>query len=554
MIARKLSELSALGLSVTSNTAPPLSEYLSHFEDRNLNIIPETEIISRFGWVASGGKYYFLLGNACISDNGIKSGRGGAISFHSTSSTLKNAADGYSAEGTFDDWLKMADQLQAYPIAMALFYAAFTAPVLKILNHSSFVTDLYGTTSTGKTSVMHLIASIWGHPRKIRTTWNNTIVYFERMAAIATDLPFFVDDSKQAKNDEVVGSIIYQIANEIGRGRANTTDVNSTHTWKTVAISTGEVKATEFTQDAGTRTRCLEITDLPFGKTDSETAKFVDQLKSAAQGNFGWAGQRFVEFLCKVQDRWDIVRERFQAYKEHFKEGMGSGAEGRLLDNVAAIAVTAELVKIALNVVWKIEEPLKILLGATRAAKSAPDAVRALRKLNSWMVENPAKFRDRVGSTDIAGSSPHEPLGGWAGKWSSGDDWKEVAFFPNRFSQLMEEFQFKPHSVLSEFKERNWINTDGPNSLTVKRSAGGVQTRMHVIPRSAFDELESLEAEIQEELPPSVLPGCMSFSMSVPEWTEEIIAKGLLATDARHQAELLSTVSPEDAELWTNAA
>jgi uncharacterized protein (DUF927 family) len=106
-----------------------------------------------------------------------------------------------------------------------------------------------------------------------------------------------------------VANIMYEVATGQGRGRANVWSTAYLRFWRTVLLSTGEAPAVSFTQDDGTRARCLEIRGAPFGDTSQETATVVNQLNAAIKGNYGHAGVMFVQWLVRHRNAWPRIEE-----------------------------------------------------------------------------------------------------------------------------------------------------------------------------------------------------------------------------------------------------
>src|SRR5258708_24083098 len=98
--------------------------------------------------------------------------------------------------------------------------------MLRIYRCTNFPSDRSARTSVGKSTVVTVAASVVGNP-DIRTenaivhTWNSTRVFVERLCAVATDMPVFLDDTKQVRKADVVGEILYDFANGQERWRGN---------------------------------------------------------------------------------------------------------------------------------------------------------------------------------------------------------------------------------------------------------------------------------------------------------------------------------------------
>ena len=85
---------------------------------------------------------------------------------------------------------------------MVILLAACAPPILGIVGASNFVVETAGTTSTGKTTVQRLGASVWGCPDERAEasclhTWDTTRVWVERVGGLLDGLPLILDDTKR---------------------------------------------------------------------------------------------------------------------------------------------------------------------------------------------------------------------------------------------------------------------------------------------------------------------------------------------------------------------
>src|SRR5262249_62371932 len=73
-------------------------------------------------------------------------------------------------------------------------------PLLRLLRAPNFVVDLAGPTSTGKTTVLRLAASVWGEPsgsgESVMWTWNSTAAWRGRAPGMLHGRPPVPDQSQ----------------------------------------------------------------------------------------------------------------------------------------------------------------------------------------------------------------------------------------------------------------------------------------------------------------------------------------------------------------------
>ncbi|QLD32982.1 DUF927 domain-containing protein [Mannheimia varigena] len=118
---------------------------------------------------------------------------------------------------------------------------ALTAPLLKVLGLSSFGVHLYGHSSKGKSTTIHLANSIYGDKSKLVKTWNNTPYAIQQEAVARNDGFLTLDEIGQAKNAKDLEAIAYDIFNETGKMQGKKEGGNrEINRWKITALSTGE--------------------------------------------------------------------------------------------------------------------------------------------------------------------------------------------------------------------------------------------------------------------------------------------------------------------------
>ena len=102
-------------------------------------------------------------------------------------------------------------------------YVSFVSPLLQILESPNFVFDIAGPTTTGKTTLLRVAASVWGSPSErdpasVLGSWDSTPTWREQASAVIKNLPLLLDDTKLAHAPDHVAQTIYAIVQGRGRG------------------------------------------------------------------------------------------------------------------------------------------------------------------------------------------------------------------------------------------------------------------------------------------------------------------------------------------------
>ena len=332
---------------------------------------------------------------------------------------------GFHCHGSYDAWCDAIRPIITYPKVRLGFYAAFAAPLLEILHVPNFVIDWSARTSSGKTTTLRTIASVWGCPderqseESIIFSWNATKVWSERAAAVLSGLPFILDESKLAAKG-AVPSVLYMVANGIGKGRGNPKGLAQGKRWRTILFSTGESPVTSFTEDGGSRMRCLTIRGYPFGAKTPETLKVVGELTTALYANYGHAGPRFAQWILQHRADWPTWQKRYARHQHTLMALTTDDAGYRLADYGAVVVLAAELVHEALQLPWKTPKAIEHSLwtAMVKEASGAAGHIRALRDLMSWAYAHAETFDGRAPYDRDGHVRP--PTLGWSGRWDTG--------------------------------------------------------------------------------------------------------------------------------------
>jgi putative DNA primase/helicase len=507
MNATKLIELASQGFPVATDNAANVAHYLHELEAVNYQTLPTAQMATRLGWQGEQGASGFLCGRTLARADEILPIDDLAsvpttewdakwIAFHGHAMGDEQIVDGFHQRGTYEQWCEAVAPVIVYPRVRAGLYASFAVPLLEILGIPNFVIDWSARTSVGKTSTLRVVASPWGCPDELRVgesivfSWNATKVWAERAAAVMNGLPFILDESKLAPKG-VVPSVLYMVANGIGKGRGNPKGLAVAKRWRTVLFSTGEMPITGYSEDGGSRMRCLAIRGYPLGAKNDATLKIVSELNAALSSNYGHAGPRFVQWLLQHRAEWPSWEPRYVKHKRHFLDLSTDEASYRLSGYAASIALAAELVHKALDLPWERVPAITddLWTSIVDEASGAAGDVRALRDVMSWAWSHEESFYGRH-ITDRNGD-PRPPAGGWSGKWDKGDDWKEIAFLPTTLKDVLHDYGYEPEAIITLWNEQGWLvrNTDDRHATKVVHLGSG-KTRMYVIERATVEVMD----------------------------------------------------------------
>lgn len=328
--ARGITTLADLGCTVTSENAKQVVKFLAALEAENIDIIKKADSTSTFGW--QEGKR-FIPGH----DKDI------VLDIDPSQRVLAAA---YCQNGTFKDWLNMMRTHRKRDKFRFILAAGFTAPLLRIIKQRIFFVYNWGGSKGGKTAGLKAALSAWGDPERLMVNFNATQVGLERTASFYCDLPLGIDERQLAGNNQnSLEKIVYMIASGTGKIRgAKSGGIQAMHTWRTVALATGEEPLSTETSQTGVSTRVLEIYGGPFD--DEREASLMHQQSVM---NCGWAGPAYIGMLMHTDEKSIALK-----YDEmmQFVYQLSKGKSGSHIAGIAAVALTDAIID-----TWLFERP-----------------------------------------------------------------------------------------------------------------------------------------------------------------------------------------------------
>ena len=187
--------------------------------------------------------------------------------------------------------------------------AAFAGPLLKPLNVESGGFQLWGDSSTGKTTCLRAAMSVWAGNV---VTWNMTINALDQLGSAYSDLLLPLDEVGAAPGGiKQVLDTTYRLCGNGAKRRF--TDTNSLRTNRSWFMSTAEKPSTELAQREGVDCdpgQLIRLTDIHADGGKSMGAfenlhsarspgEFSDRIKAAAQEQYGTAGHAYLKKLIR---------------------------------------------------------------------------------------------------------------------------------------------------------------------------------------------------------------------------------------------------------------
>lgn len=438
--SRGITALADLGCTVTSENAKHVVRYLEALEAENFDIIERADSTSTFGWKPNNR---FIPG---IDDNIVLD----------IDPSQRSFAAAYCTAGTMDGWVELMRPHRARDKFRFILAAAFAPPLLRIIKQRLFFVYNWGGSKGGKTAALKAALSAWGDPERLMVNFNATQVGLERTAAFYCDLPLGIDERQLAGNDQgSLEKIVYMIASGTGKIRGSKTGgIQTMHTWRTVALATGEVPLSTETTQTGVSTRVIEIYGGPFKSEES-----ASRMHQRAGDNCGWAGPEFVRRIIAMDE--DEIRDRYERINAAVYK-MSGGQNGSHCAGIAAVALADILIdewffegkdseKTAMRMA---ENILREQLASTGDVNE-----NALQFVTDWVLSNKERFGEKA-------------FGQCYGFLDSDRDTAWI--YPSILSKALTDAGYSFRKTMRFFADNNYIET-------TKLNGGGV--RYQVIKR-----------------------------------------------------------------------
>lgn len=461
--ANKIVDLSDSGIAVTSESAKALVKYFAKIEQLNPELLPETECVTRMGWITQADEQ---LDFAPYIDS---------IAFDGEAEYKKHY-DSVKAVGDVRKWYEVIYRnIRLKSVAARMVFASSLASVLvKPLGCNCFWVHLWGETECAKTVLAMTAASIWGNPEigDYIMTFNATTVGMEKTAAFYNNLPYILDELQIINDKRDLDNLIYMLTEGSGRSRGNKLGgLDAVPKWKNAVITTGERPITTARSGGGSVNRVIEI---------ECKEKFFDDPRHVAntvKANYGAFGKMFVQKLIK--DGFGHAEELFDSYQKKMiadYDIMQKQAQS------AALILTADtLMCEMLNIqetALKTEEVAEFL--KTKASVSVNP--RAYEYMCSFVALNSTRFI----------YNPDKPIDQWG---VLPGDKQSVYIAVPVFRKVCEEEGYNSQALLSYLRDNRLIELDKAGKNSVNKKVNGLSTRcIHMtLPVENDDKYDDIE-------------------------------------------------------------
>ena len=462
-----LAAVSSQGGGVHTRNAAAMSEWLLESLENNGQVMPVEHVASRCGWIDGG----FLLGDQWF-------GEGKVALQVAPGSGEEQASQSLTSTGTWQGWLEAVD-VESDDLHLAVYASVASILVEHCGTARGWIIDWSGETSTGKTTIQRVAASVWGDPTDgaVLQSWNTTRARAEALASFFRNLPLILDDSKNARYPGDVAALLYQHSQGQAKGRAKPGEgtqsvaLRRSATWCSVMLSTGEQPATSFTEDAGSRARCLTLTGAPMSSDAEARGVTLGVLE-----HHGHLGPRVLEHIIgKIEHVQALYSLRLEAYVEQLIDAGPVAA--RLAGLLALLDTARELVE-GVGYPARPDVMARAVAAARQGARDSDRPLEALRAVLEHCASHSTSFygRHELGRKEEV----VVPARGWLGAWPRPGERRSaswgVAILETALLDILQRRGFDA-GVIDRWVERGWIARNAGGSRRTRVRIDGTRVR-----------------------------------------------------------------------------
>ncbi len=419
LCSRMATKLAGKHVDISSETAQAFVIYLQVFLRTNMDALPCSDVVRQLGHhtviIDLEGKSVrvpiFLYGQEILVPAKFEKYR----DLIESRVQLEGRDDGENAyiklvskAGEWKAWKAMLIKLQQFPIVVFAMMCGLVPMLLESLGLKGFTLSLAYTSSSGKTSTLRFVASLFGSSQTfddgLILDFNATSNAIQRFLVVNRSLPTFVDDTTHwiDKLNELQ-QLVYEVEGGKGKSRATLTGAETSPAFWTVLFVTGETPLLELCTQQGAIGRVIEFRESPFGEESKPMAKQLHELLTVASANYGWVGRKFAQYLLNHPKFASTLHQRLAELQAEERDllPVTSGVAMRISRILAVIRLTCEVARRALKLPVDFIDPVVMLRSKIYEGVTTPDKFdKALENVSSYVQENEVRFKSKSGGSD----------------------------------------------------------------------------------------------------------------------------------------------------------
>ncbi|WP_214798637.1 MULTISPECIES: DUF927 domain-containing protein [unclassified Exiguobacterium] len=455
---RELLKMADMGLGCNDSNSKHFVEYFDLFIGHNE--IPKVEMTDRLGQIKN--KFIHPITSEDIHVMAKDSGESQLL-------------ESFQTKGTAKSWIdNVFNLIKNHPKAVFPVVSSFASVILHEEELKPIVIDVSGTSSTGKSGLLRLCASVWGEPEKYIGTFNTTLVAIERRSTFLNSFPQILDDSNGANDSKFIQPMIYQYVNTTGKQRGSLAGSQHTDSWTSLMITSGENEITTYANAQGVPARVISISNFSFA---NEGKEFLGNVYGSCKENFGAIG---IEFLRRWREKRDELLKELPIYERAFLEISNNDITKRLSRHYAFIVFTGKI----LNELFKSE---RLEIDLEELKNLYVEMSKSNKSLDLPLVELQSALEDMDANRNKL-YADYEPNGSINGFYHNGDFYFSPAYLKERLGVNEKQIRYlwMKRGFTGIFSNRG-IEVDYKVIKKNKRAFRAVLVNKEIIEKLDFD-------------------------------------------------------------------
>lgn len=343
-----IKSLGRVGVSIDSNTAKDMSEYIRLLKDCNCNKDIDNHIVfNSIGW--KNNEKFFAYPTP--EDKQVVIGKLKDNDDYTYSEEIKEKFMQSKNTNIYrNTFLKVFDK-NVYTQLACL--TSLSGPFLQLMSTPNILLYFYGNSSNSKTAIMKFAQSAWYNAEVNAVTFNSTSIALDNTLGQYSGTTLLIDERQSLVGDRklqerVLTQFIYSAVNGIGRARGQKNqEINNglrkVQKFHLSIMATGEEKILGDEAKSGAQNRILEIPVENQIFTQDE-AREIYRVISLSYGGLG------IEFLSKAlqlieNENIDLIEKNFYLQGEIMKQVAGNEKSERQVQTLTTLAIVDYLLR-----------------------------------------------------------------------------------------------------------------------------------------------------------------------------------------------------------------
>lgn len=304
-----------------------MSDFMSVYLAAVQNRLPEIFVRDHFGWVKTQDKYTgqqqegFIVGNTMYSEQGPSPVK--------LDERAQQLADPFVPTGRLEVWKHIPKMYRILdqPFPALMLCTAFAAPFMRYgtgvaTNIAYSLWDIKG--GKGKSTVLEAASGVWGNPRDILQSKNDTHASRFQKYTVYKNLPIFIDEVTTMKESDVT-DLIYDIVNgrEKSRSTAGGTGLAKQGRWDTITLFTSNKSLYEMlrsyrAQTDATHMRVIEMQCDFKDYTGTDYQRYISTICGTIRQHYGLAGPAFLEYCFAHPEVIDNIQREVEDFVQKY--------------------------------------------------------------------------------------------------------------------------------------------------------------------------------------------------------------------------------------------